>query len=143
LHAVIDSAIGHLERESPGSAARIHRNFDPALPLIEADAALIERVFFNLLRNALEASPPGSLVTVKTRRSPQGVEVAVMDRGPGIPPEHREQIFNPFFTTKPGGVGLGLAISAKIVGDHGGAVTVDSEPGAGATFLVSLPIAAT
>jgi signal transduction histidine kinase len=143
LHAVIDSAIDHLERESPGAAARIHRNFDPALPLIDADAALIERVFFNLLRNGLDASPPGSLVTVKTRRSPQGVEVAVMDRGPGIPPEHREQIFNPFFTTKPGGVGLGLAISAKIVGDHGGAITVDSEPGAGATFLVSLPITAT
>ncbi|MFZ5926026.1 MAG: two-component system sensor histidine kinase NtrB [Acidobacteriota bacterium] len=139
IHTVLDSAIEHLDRESPGSAARIHRNYDPALPLIEADAELIERVFFNLLRNALEASPPGALVTVKTRRSPQGVEIAVIDRGPGVPPEHREQIFNPFFTTKPGGVGLGLAISAKIVGDHGGVISVDSEPDAGAIFLVSLP----
>jgi two-component system nitrogen regulation sensor histidine kinase NtrY len=64
-----------------------------------------------------------------------------MDRGPGIPPEHREQIFNPFFTTKPGGVGLGLAICARIVGDHGGTIQVESEPGAGAIFLVSLPAA--
>jgi signal transduction histidine kinase len=141
IHLLIDRAIEHLDRESAGAAARIHRNYDPGLPLVDADADLIERVFFNLLRNALEASPPGAVVTVKTRRSPSGVEIAVMDRGPGIPPEHREQIFNPFFTTKPGGVGLGLAICARIVGDHGGAIQVESEPGAGAIFLVSLPAA--
>jgi len=142
VHLVIDSVIEHLDRELPGAAGRFHRNYDPALPLIEADAEMLERVFFNLLRNALEASPPGALVTIKTRRAPQAVEIAVIDRGPGVPPEHREQIFNPFFTTKPGGVGLGLAISAKIVSDHGGAITVDSAPGAGAAFLVSLPAAA-
>lgn len=142
LHLILETAIEHLERENPGAAARIHRNFDPALPLVETDAELLERVFFNLLRNALEASPPEALVTIKTRRAPSGVEIAFIDRGPGVPPEHREQIFNPFFTTKPGGVGLGLAVSAKIVGDHGGAITVDSEPGQGATFLVSLPAAA-
>ncbi|GIU73750.1 MAG: hypothetical protein KatS3mg004_0837 [Bryobacteraceae bacterium] len=139
VHAVIDSAIDHLERQTPGAAARIHRNFDPAVPVIEADAELLERVFFNLLRNALEASPTESVVTVKTRRAGAGVEIAVIDRGPGIAPENREQIFNPFFTTKPGGVGLGLAVSAKIVDDHGGTITVDSEPGQGATFLVMLP----
>jgi signal transduction histidine kinase len=139
VHAVIESAIGHLERQTPGAAARIHRNFDPAVPMIEADAELLERVFFNLLRNAIEASPPEAVVTVRTRRSPAGVEIAVIDRGPGIAPQDREQIFNPFFTTKPGGVGLGLAVSAKIVGDHGGAITVDSEPGQGAAFVVTLP----
>ncbi len=139
LHLILESAIEHLERETPGAAARVHRNFDPALPLVDADAELLERVFFNLLRNALEASPPEAVVTIKTRRTPSGVEIAFIDRGPGVPPEHREQIFNPFFTTKPGGIGLGLAVSAKIVGDHGGAITVDSEPGEGAAFLVSLP----
>lgn len=139
LHLILESAIEHLERETPGAAARVHRNFDPALPLVDADAELLERVFFNLLRNALEASPPEAVVTIKTRRAPSGVEIAFIDRGPGVPPEHREQIFNPFFTTKPGGIGLGLAVSAKIVGDHGGAITVDSEPGEGAAFLVSLP----
>jgi signal transduction histidine kinase len=142
VHLVIDSVIERLDRELPGAAGRFHRNYDPALPLIEADAEMLERVFFNLLRNALEASPPDALVTVKTRRAPHGVEIAVIDRGPGVPPEIREQIFNPFFTTKPGGVGLGLAISAKIVSDHGGAITVDSAPGAGAAFLVALPAAA-
>lgn len=142
LHAVIESAIGHLERQTPGAAARIHRNFDPAVPLIEADAELLERVFLNLLRNAIEASPPEAVVTVRTRRSPAGVEIAVIDRGPGIAPQDREQIFNPFFTTKPGGVGLGLAVSARIVGDHGGSITVESEPGQGAAFVVTLPVGA-
>ncbi len=139
LHLILESAIEHLERETPGAAARVHRNFDPALPLVDADAELLERVFFNLLRNALEASPPEAVVTIKTRRAPSGVEIAFIDRGPGVPPEHREHIFNPFFTTKPGGIGLGLAVSAKIAGDHGGTITVDSEPGEGAAFLVSLP----
>jgi signal transduction histidine kinase len=139
LHLILESAIEHLERETPGAAARVHRNFDPALPLVDADAELLERVFLNLLRNALEVSPPEAVVTIKTRRGPASVEIAFIDRGPGVPPEHREQIFNPFFTTKPGGIGLGLAVSAKIVGDHGGAITVDSDPGEGAAFLVSLP----
>lgn len=139
VHLILESAMEHLERETPGASARVHRNFDPALPLVDADAELLERVFFNLLRNALEASPPDALVTIKTRRTPTAVEIAFIDRGPGVPPEHRELIFNPFFTTKPGGIGLGLAVSAKIVGDHGGAITVDSEPGEGAAFLVTLP----
>jgi len=70
------------------------------------------------------------------------VEIAVIDRGPGIAAADREQIFNPFFTTKPGGVGLGLAVSAKIVDDHGGTIAVDSEPGRGAAFIVTLPAGA-
>ena len=69
------------------------------------------------------------------------VEITVLDRGEGVPAESREQIFNPFFTTKPSGVGLGLAISARIVGEHGGTIRVDSEPGRGASFTVNLPVA--
>ena len=66
------------------------------------------------------------------------MEVAVIDRGGGITPEHRESIFNPFFTTKPSGVGLGLAIVSKIIDEHGGRITVESEPGQGAVFRVLL-----
>jgi signal transduction histidine kinase len=66
--------------------------------------------------------------------------VAVIDRGPGVDPKIMEQIFNPFFTTKPDGVGLGLAIVSKIVDEHGGRITVESEPAKGTVFRVYLPI---
>ncbi|MBE0656527.1 MAG: hypothetical protein IH602_02500 [Bryobacteraceae bacterium] len=139
VNALADRAAEALVREKAGRAGRIHKNFDPTVKIVEADPDLLERVLVNLILNALEASPDEATVTVKTRQTAEAVEITVLDRGQGVAPEHREQIFNPFFTTKPTGVGLGLAISARIVGEHGGAIRVDSEPGRGAAFTVSLP----
>jgi signal transduction histidine kinase len=99
----------------------------------------MERVFFNLLLNAAEAGEPGASVTVKTRAAGEFLEVAVIDRGSGIAPEHLESVFNPFFTTKPAGTGLGLAIVSKIVDEHRGQILVESEPGKGSVFRVLLP----
>jgi signal transduction histidine kinase len=78
-------------------------------------------------------------VSVKTRAGADRVEIAVIDRGVGIEPAQRDSIFNPFFTTKPEGVGLGLAIVSKIVDEHGGKITVESDPGKGSVFHVRLP----
>ena len=77
---------------------------------------------------------------MKTRLAGDTAEVSVIDRGSGIQPKDRESIFNPFFTTKPEGVGLGLAIVSKIVDEHGGKIAVESEPGKGSIFRVYLPI---
>jgi len=77
---------------------------------------------------------------VKTRPVEDAVEIAVIDRGSGIDPKNLESIFNPFFTTKPGGIGLGLAICSKIVDEHGGQITVESAPGEGSVFHVVLPV---
>ena len=140
LNALTDNAIEQLVRQTPAVAPRIHRNYDPGIPLLQADAELLERVIFNLINNALQASPEGATVTVKTLAGHDTVELAVIDRGSGVKPEHREQIFNPFFTTKHSGVGLGLAITAKIVDEHGGRISLKSEPGRGSTFVVSLPL---
>ena len=105
------------------------------------DRELMVRVFYNLLLNAAQASPPNAAITAKTRvRGENVAEISILDRGPGIPKEHVENIFNPFFTTKPDGVGLGLAIVSKIVDEHGGNLRVESEPGHGAAFLVFLPL---
>jgi len=101
---------------------------------------LMERVFYNLVLNAAQASPKGGAVTVKTRAQGRIAEIAVIDRGSGITTEQMKDIFNPFFTTKPEGVGLGLAIVAKIVDEHGGKIAVESEPGKGSIFCVSLPM---
>jgi signal transduction histidine kinase len=139
LNALADRAIDSLLRQSPEARPMIHKNYDPALPMVQADSEMLERVIFNLVQNAVQASPPESTVTVKTRFGSGTVELAVIDRGAGIKPENREQIFNPFFTTKPSGVGLGLAICAKIVDEHDGRISVESEPGRGSIFSVTLP----
>jgi len=138
LAQVLDRAITTAEREAPGIA--IYKNYTPEIPPFPMDAELLERVFYNLVLNAAQASPAGGAVTVKTRAAGGTAEIAVIDRGAGIDPKHMDTIFNPFFTTKPTGVGLGLAIVSKIVDEHGGKITVDSELGKGSVFHVLLPI---
>jgi len=140
VHEVLDRAAAQFERGPNHPDVSLYKNYDPALAPILIDAEWMERVFFNLISNAAEASPAGGSVTLKTRPAEGFVEVSVIDRGSGIAPEHRESIFNPFFTTKPSGVGLGLAIVSKIVDEHGGQILVDSEPGKGSVFRVLLPI---
>jgi signal transduction histidine kinase len=139
LTEVLDAAIIMLERHDPKFEIEVYRNYSPDVPPLPIDAELMERVFYNLLLNAAQASPAGGAITLKTRPVPGGVEIAVIDRGSGIESAHLENIFNPFFTTKPDGVGLGLAIVSKIVGEHGGTMAVESEPGQGTVFRVLLP----
>jgi signal transduction histidine kinase len=141
LHSLLDEAIVNFQKQDPARRLTIHRAYDPSLPTIQGDATLLERVFFNLIQNAADASAADGVVTVKTRALGSSLEVAVIDRGSGILPAHREQIFNPFFTTKPSGVGLGLPIAAKIVDEHGGRLAVQSEPNQGSAFVVQLPCA--
>jgi len=138
LAQTLDRAVALAEREASGIA--FYRNYEPGIPPFAFDAELLERVFYNLLINAAQASPPGGAVTVKTRAAGASAEVSVIDRGCGIDPAQRDSIFNPFFTTKPQGVGLGLAIVSKIVDEHGGNITVESEPGKGSIFRVLLPM---
>lgn len=142
---VIDEAVAQVEKHAPPLDVSIYKNYSPDIPAFLMDRQLIERVLYNLLLNAAQASPPQGSITVKTRQAGDTVEgstveIDVIDRGTGIAPKDRESIFNPFFTTKSSGVGLGLAIVSKIIDEHGGQITVESEPGAGSVFRVFLPV---
>jgi two-component system sensor histidine kinase HydH len=141
LAQTIDRAVANVEREAPGIA--IYKNYAPEIPPFSFDAELMERVLYNLILNAAQATAPGGTVTVKTRAASEAVEISVIDRGPGIDAKNLGAIFNPFFTTKAEGVGLGLAIVAKIVDEHGGKIAVESEPGKGSVFQVLLPMRST
>jgi signal transduction histidine kinase len=146
LHAMLDQAIERFDREKSGPAASVSvfKNYSPDIPPVNIETELMEHVITNLLSNAAQASPSGAVVTVKTRLADtedgKQAEIAVIDRGSGIDPKHLENIFNPFFTTKSSGVGLGLSIVSKIVDDHGGQITVESTPGEGSVFHVYLPV---
>jgi PAS domain S-box-containing protein len=142
---------------------RAHRSVEPTLeargvalvnelpetlPPVPHDTDQIQQVLINLVKNAAEASPSGSTVTVRgeavngrpRRGGPTAVALTVSDEGPGMDERTRRTLFEPFFTTKPGGTGLGLYITHEIVKRHGGQLTVQSEPGQGATFRVELPL---
>ena len=112
-------------------------------PAIVGDAAAWRQVLFNLLRNALDASPPGSRVQVNCRTEQGEVKLEVADEGPGVPTADQDRIFEPFFTTKaPGkGTGLGLSIVHRIVVGHGGRIEVDNGPRGGAVFRILVPAA--
>jgi nitrogen fixation/metabolism regulation signal transduction histidine kinase len=110
-------------------------------PPVLADRRLLERAVVNLLENALQAVGEQGRIRVAVLAADGGVEVQVEDSGPGIEPELRERLFDPFFSTKTGGSGLGLALVKRIAEDHGGRVALRSAPGEGTTALLWLPAA--
>jgi signal transduction histidine kinase len=140
LAQVLDRSVAMVEREAAAREVTVYKNYSPDIPPFSLDAELMERVFYNLLANAAQATAPGGAVTVKTRPVAGNAEISVIDRGEGIEPKLMDTIFNPFFTTKPEGVGLGLAICSKIVDQHGGKIAVESERGKGSVFRVYLPM---
>lgn len=111
----------------------------PADARLRADPTGMHQVMLNLATNAVHAMPRGGKLTLRVARDADGIKVSVADTGVGIPPENRAKLFEPFFTTRPEGTGLGLSVSYGIVKAHGGRIDVDSAPGRGATFTVSLP----
>jgi len=111
----------------------------PALPQAQLDPDLVAQVLTNLVVNAAQASPAGERVRVAARRAPGALVLEVADRGCGLP-KARDRLFQPFFTTREGGNGLGLAVSRNIVAEHGGVIEArDGEDGHGAVFVVTLP----
>lgn len=143
---VVDRALAAVRAQRPDAKVVVERRYIEGLPVVRMDDRLAEQVFQNLALNAYEAmEPDGGILSVEIagarREGGDGVEVTLRDSGPGIPPEISEQIFNPFFTTKKTGVGLGLAIVSKIVDEHHGSLRLESEPGRGACFHVYFPAA--
>jgi signal transduction histidine kinase len=145
---IVERALDAATASVPDSGVKIVRQYAANLPEIAADAQLCEQVFVNLITNALQAMQSQEPVAEKTLRlsiTPEessgepGVGVTVEDSGPGVPPELREQIFNPFFTSKKDGVGLGLSIVAKIVDDHRGTIRLEENAPQGARFHVFFP----
>jgi signal transduction histidine kinase len=109
------------------------------LPQALIDRNQIRQAFFNIIRNAIQAMAHGGVLRITLSSTDRFVAIAFKDTGPGIPPDELGNIFEPYFTTKSEGTGLGLMIVQRIVRDHGGELEVHSEPRAGTTFTLFLP----
>ena len=137
LGEVIENALASVEvREN----VQVVKQFDPDLPGVLADGEQLYRVCMNLAVNAQDAMPDGGELTVSARRTDGFAEVAFSDTGIGISEEDMKKIFEPLFTTKTKGTGLGLAVCQQIVSKHGGTIDVASKQGEGTTFTVKLPL---
>jgi len=124
--------------------SNISENIDVKKSLAEESIAAVdekqlERVFLNLIKNALQAMPDGGKLAIIANEMKDGVEISITDTGVGIPEENMSKIFQPLFTTKSKGIGMGLAICKRIVEQHGGTIAVKSIVGQGSTFIVKLP----
>jgi C4-dicarboxylate-specific signal transduction histidine kinase len=124
---------------------RLALETDSVLPPVHGDRVPLQQVLLNLLLNALDAlndNPPERRhIAVSLRSAGAAVEVAVNDTGPGIPADRLRQVFEPFYTSKPNGLGMGLAISRSIVEAHGGRLRAENNANGGVTLTVTLPVA--
>ncbi len=145
LTALLDRVLQVVASRFAGKPIHVERHYASGLPLVPLDESLCEQAFLNLVQNAYEAMEDhGGMLLVEVKPATQndrpGVELRLTDTGPGVPDELREEIFNPFVTTKKTGVGLGLSIVSKIVDGHGGTIHVENAPTGGAAFTLFFPL---
>ena len=141
LEPILKSAVEMAQPVIDENQIEVQLNLPPEIPLLLLDADKIRIVFTNLIKNACQAMPSGGrleIVGEVSASQQDGITVIVKDTGAGIPPDELHRIFEPFYTTKPRGLGLGLVNVKNIVEGHGGAVRVESELGVGTTFFVKL-----
>ncbi|MBI3457085.1 MAG: HAMP domain-containing protein [Candidatus Rokubacteria bacterium] len=138
---LLQEILGLLEPQAAASGVRVEAPATGPAARVRGDPDQLRQVLLNLAQNALQAMPNGGELGVKVRRRGEWVEIAFTDSGPGIPDGERDQIFLPFVSTKPNGLGLGLAIVRRIVEEHGGSVWCENRAEGGATFSVRLPAA--
>ncbi|MFZ5997192.1 MAG: PAS domain S-box protein [Nitrospirota bacterium] len=147
IHKTLDAAITFsvkspsFSTEGP-KAISIVRNFAPRLPETMADPMQMQQVFLNLLLNATDAMPEGGMLSVQTsyNQEKSAIYIEIADTGKGIDEKAMENIFKPFFTTKPKGTGLGLAITKRLIEQQGGVISAENRPGGGAVFTIVLPV---
>ncbi|MFZ3341899.1 MAG: ATP-binding protein [Terriglobales bacterium] len=142
---VLDRALEIVAFRWKGKAVSVERQYADGLPMVPLDESLCEQAFLNLVQNAYEAMEEnGGTLRVEARMASvngrEGMQVILADTGPGIPDELREEIFNPFVTTKKTGVGLGLSIVSKIVDGHQGSIRVENAAEGGARFTLFFPL---
>jgi len=140
VEEVIDKNLTFLSPQLDGQGYRIQTRFGNNLPEIVADTAMLYQAFLNILINAMQAMPDGGDVQIEVDSTDGSVQITFLDNGTGIPHDVLEKIWEPFFTTKDFGTGLGLGIVKNIVESHGGNIQMDNRPEGGAGVFIELPV---
>jgi two-component system NtrC family sensor kinase len=139
VNALLEDLLAILASELAFKNINFRCDYQEHLPPIRSERGKIRQLFQNVVLNAVAAVEQNGEITVATRRAGIGVQVVIGDSGPGIPPEVADRIFEPLFTTKASGTGLGLAVCRSILDKIGGTIRLESPPDRGATFIIELP----
>lgn len=139
LNELIEAVLAQISHQVPLGSIRVERDLAADLPTVPGDQERLQQLVNNIILNALQAMDGAGILTLQSQKTHESVEIIVRDTGPGIAKDALEKIFNPFYTTKKRGTGLGLAVSYGIVQAHEGSIDVDSIPGQGTRFRVQLP----
>lgn len=142
LHEIVGEALGIAKYYKGVKGRKVTADVPADLPPLFGVRDQLVQVFFNLVLNAVDATPKGGSVTIAAAREGDSVVATVADDGHGIDPAHRDRLFRPYFTTKRHGTGLGLFVTRKLVEAHGGAIACHSAPGEGTTFRLTFPVGA-
>lgn len=137
---VVEASLQAVQQRAAQRQAEIVVEVPDDLPLVPMDCGQMQQVISNLIINAVDAIPEGGTVTIRGRHADGAVQLSVSDTGQGIPASHLDQIFDTFFTTKPTGTGLGLALAKKVVEDHGATLEVASQEGVGTTLTITFTL---
>jgi len=140
LHPILQRTLEGVKRGEDFQKVRVVYRPDPQVKEVPCDPEQLEQVFWNISLNGVQAMGGEGELLVSSRRNGRWVEIAFRDTGPGIPPERREEIFDPLYTEKRKGTGLGLSIASRIVEAHGGFIQVDSDASSWTLFTISLPL---
>ena len=140
VHEILDGILDSIKTKIASQRTEVRKRYSSQIPQIPVDKEQFERVFSNVMINSLEAMPNGGKMTITTEMEEGFLVVKIRDTGEGIPDEDIIRIFDPFFSTKPSGVGLGLSICYGIIVSHGGTIGVESERNGGTLFAISLPV---
>lgn len=140
VNGLIQEALSLIKARAEKQGIRIDMELDPSMPSIEADGEQLKQVLLNLLINACQAIPGQGRIVLTTATTSSGqLTISIIDDGVGIAPENLDKVFDPFFSTKPSGTGLGLAVVQRIMNSHGGDIEITSETGKGTTVTIQLP----
>ncbi len=140
LDTLLQDCVRLFQREAEQRGIRLISEYRAGSAPLLLDPKQLNRAVLNVLLNALEACPAGGRVRVFSRLTDRACEIEIRDDGPGLPREVLDRVFDPYYTTKPGGTGLGLSVTRGIIEEHGGNIEIASTPGQGCQVLVSLPL---
>lgn len=141
LNEMVGDMVDFYMPQAQSHGVTIRHHLSPKPLVCGADSAMLKQVMLNLFINAQQAMTDGGELMVRTQKIDSSAQIQISDTGPGIPPDKIERIFEPFFSSKHDGSGLGLATAKRIVDAHNGSLTVASEPGKGTAFTIEIPLA--
>jgi signal transduction histidine kinase len=141
VNEILDDLIDFYEPQALSKQVQVRRGLSELPAVCRVDKDLLKQAFLNLFINAVQVMGQGGELMIRSKLKSQLVLIEVIDTGPGIPPEEQEKVFDPYYTTRSDGTGLGLPICRRIIEEHHGHIELHSEPGKGTCFTIELPLA--